>query len=392
MKVAVLGASGFVGNAVMRQLAKSDDISPVAFARTTGNSWELLRQGIDVQMLDVKDRAATMTALSGFDAVVNCSRGGSDDMIGGLGNIVDAAREGGVKRLVHLSSISIYGDLPEPASRDETALPRPSNEYGAMKLRQDEMIETLAASGNVSTVTLCPPNITGPGSGFLLQVVQTIAAGRLLRLEGEHVCAMVDVDNLAHAVRCALTAKTSGRRYFVTDGQSPTWSTLIERLLPLTYGAAPPPVVSWDALSAAFGTPVLSRRKTSIFGSMKRLAAPEIRSALAEDEGWKSLFKRLKNGIMKLPPPVLDRIAAVASPPASVNKRSPLGDMDVRFSGQQLRGVDHSCAAAGRELGYEPLYSNDESIKRFIAWYGFMWPPPHREGRAGRPIGELNPT
>lgn len=381
-KIAILGASGFVGTAVVRQ-ARAAGHEVHAFARSTGSSWELSRQGIEVRRLNLGDRDATQAALQGFDAVINCMRGGN--MIGTLDNTLHAVKANGIARFVHLSSISIYGDYPDPASAGETAAPAPTNEYGAMKLEQDELVMAAAARGDVRAVILCPPNITGPGSGFITDIVKAVASRQFVRADGDWVCAMVDVDNLAHAALCAVASNVSGARYFVTDNDSITWARLVETLQPLA-GNVPVRSVDPEILRAAAGKPQ-GIPKPSFRKALKRLVAPEIRSALAAEPFFYNLFAGMKAAVFKLPKPVLKRIASVASPPVSVSRLPLLGDANVRLSAQQLRGVDHSCAAAMREIGYTPLYDTEQSLRRFSAWYTFMWPPSHGEGRPGAPVG-----
>src|SRR5262249_28064258 len=131
-----------------------------------------------------------------------------------------------------LSSVAVYGDFPSPDASDETTpTGTQRGTYGWIKLRQDNMIQKAATRG-LASVILCPPNIFGPGSYFLVQLLDCLIKGEFLLIRDEDcVCCTVDVGNLAHACLVALESQTSdGRRYFVTDDEVVTWPRLLKRL------------------------------------------------------------------------------------------------------------------------------------------------------------------
>lgn len=59
------------------------------------------------------------------------------------------------------------------------------------------------------------------------------------------------------------------------------------------------------------------------------------------------------------------------SGPISVPKISGESPINVQLSGQQLRGVQHSCGQAKQVLGYRPVYSFNQSMQAFAAWYRY---------------------
>ena len=112
-------------------------------------------------MLDLFDPKQVRSELADVTHVVNCSRGGNDVMLKGLKNLLAACREQGVRRFVHLSSVAVYGNPPPPDSVHETAPTKPEPEsYGWVKLQQGDMVKEAAQAG-LSSIVLCPPNISG---------------------------------------------------------------------------------------------------------------------------------------------------------------------------------------------------------------------------------------
>jgi len=109
MRVAVVGASGFVGaTLVERLLGHGTDVR--ALIHSSGGAWRLSRHGIPLHAFDLLSPAETAHALEGCTHVVDCSRGTRALMFEGLQNLLDASRAARVERFVHVSSVAVYGD------------------------------------------------------------------------------------------------------------------------------------------------------------------------------------------------------------------------------------------------------------------------------------------
>jgi nucleoside-diphosphate-sugar epimerase len=379
MRVALIGATGFLGSEAWRTLSADPELSVVPFARSTGNSWELLRQGITPARLDLMDAAATTEALKGFDAVANCSRTGGAEMVPTMRNLLAAVEANGIRRLVHISSVAIYGDPPAPEAATEAAPPAPSSGYGRLKLAQDRLVEAAGARG-LGAVILCPPNITGPGSGFLCDALDALRAGQLPLVDhGRLPLSTVDVANLAHAIACALRSDVGGgRRFFITDPGTVRWADLVDELAPL-----PPPFPAPGAIDAALLARMrdaLADPEPSLARAAGRLLSGEVRRALAAEPWWAARLAEARKLVGGLPPVVAEPLRAAISKPASVPRRHRWQDINVRLVAQQLRGVAHSSAAAQAELGYRPPWSFAQSMAAFRRWHAAMHPPGFAQG------------
>jgi len=94
-RIAVVGASGFVGSALVERLLVQGADEVVPFIHSSGNAMRLARRGIELRMLDLLDSTQVEAALSGITHVVNCSRGDEDVMLTGLRNLLAASRKRG---------------------------------------------------------------------------------------------------------------------------------------------------------------------------------------------------------------------------------------------------------------------------------------------------------
>jgi nucleoside-diphosphate-sugar epimerase len=367
MRVAVFGASGFVGAALVEQLWLRPHLEVTPIIHSSGNAARLARFGRPLIMADLMTPATLPAALAGCTHVVNCARGSSETMVSGLANLLDAARRAGVQRLVHLSSVAVYGD-DHQGLIEESARPTPTpRTYGHTKLLQDRLIAR-AADGGLPCVVLCPPNISGPHSPFLLEIIDSLRRGQLGLVDGgTRKCELIDVSNLVHAIELALTsdARDAGR-IFVTDGQPVPWGELVDRLLPLADTTASPPSIPLHEARA-----IVERAEpaaASVRGALRHLVSGEVRDALKRD-AWFARTERTLKSLIKAAPPLDRRLRAgfaSADRPAQVVRGSTVSP---RLLKQQLRGVVYSQERARRLLGYEPPLAFHASVASFTEWY-----------------------
>ena len=289
IRVAIFGASGFVGATLAERLLQQK-IPFTAAIHNTGSAGRLARHGIPLSVVDVGSPATIREALHGCTHVVNCTRGSDEAMIGGLENLLAEAKRHGVQRFVHISSVAVYGDPPPPEARIEQCEPRPApGSYGALKLRQDELVARAHDNG-LSCAVLCPPNISGVFSSFVCSVLDDTRRGSLALVEdGRMPLNIVDVENLTHAIELALVAdRVDGRRMFVTDGDDITWLDFTRELMPLAELETPPPNLPKCAVAASRD----GRDRVSLMRTLRHFASSEVRSALRADP----LLGRMEKG------------------------------------------------------------------------------------------------
>ncbi len=223
-RAAVTGAGGFIGSAVCARLAKDGaevlglDVDPGAGPRVASRGAAFVRA-------DVCDRQAMRQALQGCALVVHTAArvhewGEMEDFVrvnvGGTANVLDAAAATGAERVVHLSSVVVYG-YDSPLEQDEAAFRRT---YGI------PYIDTKSASDRLAcrrgAIVLRPGDVYGPGSvPWTLRPLEMARAGRLaLPGAGDGLMLPLYVDDLAEAVVLALTAGRPGEAYAIWDARS----------------------------------------------------------------------------------------------------------------------------------------------------------------------------
>jgi farnesol dehydrogenase len=223
VRVLLTGGTGYLGRAVAAALsAARHDL--VIFSRTASRSG-VAGTAVDG---DVRDAAAVARAAAGCDAIVHVAalvsiwqrrREDFDDVnVGGLRNVVAAAKAARVSRLVYTSS---FLALPP---HGETS-PIEANDYQRTKVLADGVAADAARDG-VPIVRLYPGVIYGPGSlteGNLLgRLVVDYLRHRLPALVGPEMrWSFAYVDDVAAGHRAALERGSVGARYALGGENAP---------------------------------------------------------------------------------------------------------------------------------------------------------------------------
>ena len=235
MKVLVLGASGYIGTRLVQALSDSGWADPVAASRSA-------IPGAHARRLDTTDALALEQALRGVDAVVNCVAGSAEAITRGATALAEAARRSGCRKIVHFSSMSVYGklegDLTEEAAKDSSI-----GWYARAKNAAEDAMAAFAAGGG-SVVILRPGCVWGPGSElWVARIARLLQAHRLgdLGAAGDGWTNLVHVADVCAAVLAALRqqpAEGSTRVYNLAAPDSPRWNEYFVDLA-LQIGAVP---------------------------------------------------------------------------------------------------------------------------------------------------------
>ncbi|GAA0666950.1 nucleoside-diphosphate-sugar epimerase [Sphingomonas insulae] len=212
MRVLVLGADGFVGRRAIAALAASDWATPIAGSRR-------VREGTGVARIavDATDRQALASALDGIDAVVNCV-GGNASVIRRNAEALFAAA--GSRRIVHLSSMAVYGSATGTITESAPLL-ADTGSYATAKAAA----ERLAA--DTDTVLLRPGCIYGAGSvQWSCAITALLARRRIgdLGRRGDGYSNLVHVDDVARAIVAALRSDSAGAAYNLAMADAPDWN------------------------------------------------------------------------------------------------------------------------------------------------------------------------
>jgi len=260
----VTGGAGFIGSSAVRELLRRGERVRVVDNFFTGrrqNLEEVLPQ-IDLRESDITDLPGLRPAFEGVDYVLHLAalpsvpRSVEDPVtshrmnIDGTLNVLLAARDAKVRRLVYAASSSAYGDTPT-LPKHESMEPNPISPYGVTKLVGEYYARVFTRVYGLETVSARYFNVFGPRqdptspySGVLSVFISALLAGRAPTIfgDGEQSRDFTYVDNAVAATLLACTAPgASGKILNVAVGDRVTLNQVFAVLRKIT-GANVDPV------------------------------------------------------------------------------------------------------------------------------------------------------
>lgn len=366
-RVLITGATGFIGGRLCEVLALSGICEARAFVHSTGSAARIGRLPIDFAIGDLCDRKSVVCAIEGCDAVVHLARGARPVMTAGLGNVLRAARDHGVSRFVHVSSVAVYGNRPPAESVSEEApARRTESEYGNEKLAQERQVLRCRDRYRLPAVILRPPNVYGPFSPFTLGLLKALRAGSVALVDGGHnPCNLVYVDNLIEAILLSLWRREAvGETFFVTDTAVPSWAECIHDHAALCGLAAP---------SVGHGELVRQPAPRVFRDSLRMLprvlASGELRTILRQVPLIKRAESTAYELFQKLSQETRERVRfRLTGPRPALRASQPVFSADDNIISAQGRTVRHSAEKARRLLDYSAPVSYSEGMALTEAW------------------------
>lgn len=224
MRVAITGASGFVGNRLVEKFYLEKLHEVTAVVRGTWGLAMPARFDLDWKVCDLFDVKELSRAFAGCDAVVHAALGAPYKEMAKA--VYSAANKAGVRRVVILSSASIYNQNPQPGISESSPLPdKPRFRYNSDKIAADRAVRKLRARGQTEVVFLMPSIVYGPRSRWIANLATEVIEGTAYLVRGGHgVCNAVYIDNLIEAVRLSLSEpNVDGEAFFISDAETVTW-------------------------------------------------------------------------------------------------------------------------------------------------------------------------
>lgn len=233
MKAMVTGATGFLGGHLVRSLAQNGS-EITALVRPTSKVTAELQDHAKLVEGDLSDDQALEAAMTGADIVFHCAalttnrtswRAQKETNVKGTERVLEAALRAGVKRVVHISSVLVYGLHPPKGGSafTETSVgiksPGKWAYYVRSKSAADELALSFSHNKGLPTTIMRLGILYGLGGGLPgQQSLARLGPVRLLVGSGRNVLPFTYVEN---AVDCILLAASSdvaaGQVYNVVD-------------------------------------------------------------------------------------------------------------------------------------------------------------------------------
>jgi nucleoside-diphosphate-sugar epimerase len=253
MKVLITGGGGFIGSHLVDHFVREGHEVRVLDNFATGRRENIPRLRDEVELIegDIQSYERVHNAVRGCELVLHQAalpsvpRSVQDPLTSNASNVVGtlnvllAARDSGVRRVLFASSSSVYGARPEPRKTEELAT-SPISPYGVAKLAAEGYCRSFYDTYGLETVSLRYFNVFGPRQDPLSQYaavipnfITALLSGESPRVfgDGEQSRDFTYVDNVVAANQLAADAEgVTGKVYNIAGGAKITLNDLLAEL------------------------------------------------------------------------------------------------------------------------------------------------------------------
>jgi NAD dependent epimerase/dehydratase len=250
-RVLVTGAGGFIGSHLTERLLELGAQTRALVHYRSNGSWGWLdrssrKSDIEIVAGDIRDRDCVVSAMRGVDVVFHLAAligipysyaapaSYVETNIGGTLNILQAARDLNVVRVVHTSTSEVYGTARRVPIDEQHTL-QGQSPYSASKIGADKLAESFFLSFGLSVVTMRPFNAFGPrqsARAVIPTIISQSLTSDVVSLGNVHPTR--DFNYVANTVdgfiRCAESDDIAGQTINVGSGEETSIGDIVKKV------------------------------------------------------------------------------------------------------------------------------------------------------------------
>ncbi len=288
-KVLVTGATGFVGGHLANRLIELGAQTRVLVRKSADAEKvsQLREAGAEVVYGDVADRESVFQAVEGCERIFHIAAlfrqaKFPDEVyyqvnVEGTRNVLDAAEQYGVQRVVHCSTVGVHSHIPSPPAAEDEPY-RPGDIYQVTKCEGEKVALERFRSGSLEGVVVRPAMIWGEGDRRMLKLFKGVSQRRFPVIgSGKTLTHWVYVHDLVDGMLLAGEKPEAKGQIYIFAGKAPaSISELVEAVadhagvkpLPFKVPAAPMQLLgsAMEVVCKPFGVePPIYRRRVDFF-------------------------------------------------------------------------------------------------------------------------------
>ncbi len=236
-KIFITGASGFIGRAVVKRLKDNYELTlllPPGEPSIGLSDQNIVRGDVTrlkslFGLIKGHDTVIHMAGSNGYQNWKNCLSINVD----GSRNVIKQSVKEGVIRFIHMSSVSVYGRLPDIRITEEQPFKKICDPYGDTKIEEEKVIQKFAKKNRIDLTILRPTTVYGKGDNkFLPMLIENLRTKKFRMMgDGSHSVDLVNVADVAEAVYLSILRPESiGQTYNIANEKNPSWNVLLKTL------------------------------------------------------------------------------------------------------------------------------------------------------------------
>jgi nucleoside-diphosphate-sugar epimerase len=305
MRVAVTGATGFIGGGLCRYLKeRGEDVTGVVRSTCPENGLEA--DDIATRRADLTDAMSLKKAFRGVDVVMhlaalfNRPEASWDDYrcinVEGVRTVLEAAKAAGVARVVHCSTGGVAMGCGTPPFSEATPYSPPSwDKYETTKCEGEQLALDFHRQTGYPVVVIRPAQVYGPGDTSKAKFYRMVKSGVIVN-PGDTLKHLIYIDDLCKAFELAGKRKRAVGEVFIIAGRTPTPLQELIDLVAQELGVPRPRIVlpatpvTWLCTSTEFVCnlahvkPVLFRRSMNFFTKSVQFDVSKAKDVLQFEE------------------------------------------------------------------------------------------------------------
>ncbi len=258
--ILVTGGTGFIGGRLVEKLVVAHRAKVRVLVRQHSDRSRLAQFPVETVEGDITDPDAVLRASGDCSLIFNCAYGTVADPaaqravnVEGTRNVLEAAlRNPRIQRVVHLSTLSVYGALPDGTLDESSPGTYTGDCYADTKLDSEKIVLQYAEKHRLPATVLQPTMVYGPRApSWTVRVLKELKTRRVILVEGgSGLCNPVFVDDLVDAMLLAAVREQAiGQRFLISGPEPVSWLEFYARHEAMLGRPSTVPLTTQEALA-----------------------------------------------------------------------------------------------------------------------------------------------
>ncbi len=232
-KIFVTGGTGFIGSHLVEHLITKYSADVHVLVRNFTRASQISRFPVKMFQGDILDKTAIANAIKGCEYVFHCAYGNTGSPvqqkevnIKGTENVLEESLRQNIKRVMHMSTISVYGETKDGDLNELSPRKYSKEVYGDSKLEAEKIALYYFKKFGLPVSIIQPTIVYGPfAPSWTISPINRLKKSRIILVEdGKGLCNAVFIEDVIQAlILAAVKEKVIGETFLISAEEPATW-------------------------------------------------------------------------------------------------------------------------------------------------------------------------